>query len=340
MDTNSPTPRRPSRAIFWIVIILLLVGLAVSVAINFGLAVGLLSRNAASLASLSSGGEDEYPVLTEIWSCGEGKTKAVRIAVDGVIDRTVPSGLFESPQDMVSSVLTQIRAADNDSDVKAIILEVDSPGGGLTPSDEIWNALSKFKEQDGRKIVVFMRDLAASGGYYISMAGDWLMAEPTTIVGSIGVILSTLNWKDLSQKIGITDVTIKSGKNKDFLNPFHPVPSEQLQILQDMIDASYQRFYDIVKDARNLADDDLKPIADGRVLDAAKALEAGLIDEIGYWDDAVSKTAELLGTTQVKVVRYESKRSFLSLLSRAQAPNVFTALRDAERPRLMYLWKP
>lgn len=342
MDTPAPTPRKRSTAGFWIAIVLLLCGLLVSLAINFGMAVGLFNSRMKSFAHFSSGGgQDEYPSLSEVWSYGEGRTKAVRIAVEGVIDRYAEDGLFQTPVDMVSAVLLQIRAASNDDKVKAIILEVNSPGGGLTPSDEIWDALTRFKDADAeRKIVVFMRDLAASGGYYVSMAGDWLIAEPTTIVGSIGVILSSLNIQGLSEKIGIKDVTIKSGRNKDLLNPFTNAPPEQLALLQEMIDASFQRFFDIVKDARGLDDETLKPLADGRIFDAAKALDLGLIDDIGYWDDAVNKTAELLGKKSVKVVRYEFRKSVLDLFAGVKSPDLLASLRRADTPRLMYLWKP
>ena len=341
MDTPLPTNRKRSSVGFWIAILLLSCVLLVSIAVNFGLAVGLFTHRMQSFSAFTAGGQDEYPNLSEIWSYGEGDTKVVRIALEGVIQRSAEEGLFETPVDMVTAILTQIRAASNDEDVKAIILEVDSPGGGLTPSDEIWDALTRFKESDpDRKIVVFMKDLAASGGYYVSMAGDWLIAEPTTIVGSIGVIMSTINFTELSHKVGVTDVTIKSGKNKDLLNPFTNVPPEQLKILQDMIDTSYQRFFDIVKDARDVEADKLKEIADGRIFDASKALDLGLIDDIGYWDDAVNKTAELLGKKSVKVVRYEFRKSVLDIFTRVKAPDILSSLRQAEQPRLMYLWKP
>jgi protease-4 len=337
----TPPPPRRSTVGFWVVIVLLLSFLLVSVAANFGLALGLVTHRASTLASFHKGGEDEFPSLAETWSYGSGKVKAARIPVEGVIERYAEDGLFSEPVDMVTSILRQIRAATNDEDVKAIILEVDSPGGGITPSDEIWNALADFRDSaEDRRIVVFMRDLAASGGYYVAMSGDWLIAEPTTIVGSIGVIMSTLNIKDLSQKIGIKDVTIKSGANKDLLNPFSDVPPEQIKLLQEVIDSSYSRFYNIVKDARGFEDDQLKPLADGRIWDSNKALELGFIDEVGYWEDAVAKTAELLDEENVKVVRYESKETFFDLITRVRTPNLLASLRDSVRPRVMYLWTP
>lgn len=335
---RAPPPRRSGGG-RWVVIILLSVALAISVLMNLGLSASRLAKPMAKLTALEHGqGEDEFPTFTETWSYGKGHTKVARIAVEGVISRAGGESLFGATEDMVSSVLSQIRAAQNDQEIKAIILEVDSPGGGVTPSDEIWNALTQFKaSQEDRKVVVFMRDLCASGGYYVSAAGDWLIAEPTAIVGSIGVIMSTLNWKTLSEKIGVKDVTIKSGLNKDLLNPFTETSPEQIALLQEMIDSSYARFFGIVRDARGLEEEKLKELADGRIFDAAKALDLGFIDQIGYWDDAVAKTAELLGQESVKIVRYESEPSFFKLLTTARVP---FQLPHASAPKLQYLWTP
>ena len=242
--------------------------------------------------------EDEFPTFTEKWSYGSGDVKAVRIAVEGPIFRESEESFFGIKYDKIEAILRQIRAAKNDEAVKAIILEVDSPGGDLTASDEIYKALQDFKQSaDGRKIIVFVRNMAASGGYYVSAPADWIIAEPTSIIGSIGVIMQTLNWKGLSEKIGLTDVTIKSGTNKDLLNPFRDVSPEQLAQLQEMIDSMYRQFFTIVQTNRNIEAESLKAIADGRIFSADLALKNRLIDQIGYWEDAVTKTAELLGET-------------------------------------------
>ena len=335
-------PRRSSGG-RWVIIVLA-IALVVSVLMNLGMGVSRLADSVVNLGKVErphlrrGHGQDEFPTFTETWSYGRGDTKVVRIALDGVITRSSEDTLFGSTEDLVTRVLSQIQAAQNDEDVAAILMEVDSPGGGVTPSDEIWNALVQFKaSQDGRKVVVFMRDLCASGGYYVSAAGDWLIAEPTTIVGSIGVIMSTINMKGLSEKIGIKDVTIKSGANKDLLNPFTETSPEQLAILQEMIDASYRRFFNIVRDGREFEEAKLKELADGRIFDAQKAMDEGFIDQIGYWDDAVAKTAELLGEESVKIVRYETEPSFFKLLTSAKTP---LRLPRSEGPKLQYLWSP
>jgi protease-4 len=326
----------------WIFVGLLALALVASVVLNAGLFAGLMAASGARL-SVTDYAVDEYPDVTEVWSYGDGDVKAARIPVTGIIAREAEGGLFETPQDKIELILAQIRAASNDEDVQAILLEVDSPGGGITPSDEIYQALLDFKAAaEGRKVVVFARDLAASGGYYVAMAGDWIMAEPTSIIGSIGVLIQTLNWKGLSERIGITDVTIKSGANKDLLNPFIDVPEEQRQLLQSMVDSMYNRFLSIVQGSRPIEPDTLRGLADGRIFDAAEALGHKLIDEIGYWDDAIAKTAELLNVEQVKVVRYEQQPAFLEWLSgvKSPLPSTPSALDALSRPRFLYLWSP
>lgn len=329
-------PRKCSHVAFWVVIGILGLFLVASFAMNLGFLIGL-----AGGAAEGGEGEDEFPKLTERWSYGEGKVKAARIAVDGVIFRDSEESFFGARYDWVESVLRQIRAAQNDEDVKAIILEVNSPGGELTPTDEIFQALLDFQDSaDGRLVVAFVQDMAASGGYYIAAAADWIVAEPTAMLGSIGVIMQTLNWKVASEKIGITDTTIKSGTNKDLLNPFHDVPPEQIALLQEMTDTLYQRFFDIVRTCRDLDAGYLQTVADGRIFTADYALENRFIDQIGYWTDVAAKTRELLGEAQVKIVRYEHKPSLFELFSEVKMPLSFSRIAEAATPRFLYLWRP
>lgn len=284
---------------------------------------------------------DQYPAFTEEWSFGEGETKAVRIALEGVLFRESTDGLFGSRYDKIEEVLRQIRAAGNDEGVRAVILEVDSPGGAITPSDEIYHALRTFRDsQEGRVVVVFVRDMAASGAYYAAVAGNHLIAEPTAIVGSIGVIMQTLNWKVLSEKIGLTDTTIKSGQNKDLLNPFHDVPEEQRALLQQMIDAMHARFVEIVARERGLEPAALATLADGRIFTAEAAKEQRLIDEIGYWEDAVARTAALLDEESISVVRYLSTPDFWEWLGEVRNPLAPLMRGGGVSPRPLYLWNP
>ena len=283
---------------------------------------------------------DEAPKLDETWSFGSGDVKVARIPLDGVIMRNEEEGFFTARSDMVESILTQVRAAERDTEMRAIILEVNSPGGGVTPSDEIYNALRGFRaSRPDRRVVVFIRDLGASGAYYAAMAGDFIIAEPTAVVGSIGVIMQTMNFQGLSEKIGITDVTIKSGANKDMLNPFQAVNTNQLALLQVLIDDMQTRFSGIVVESRKL-DRAAKPeLFDGRIFSASDALNKGLIDEVGYWNDALARTAQLLDTGALRVIRYEPQRTFFEELIEGKSPVVLPSLK-LRSPQFLYLWKP
>jgi len=337
---DNPPPKRRSTAAFWILIILLAIALGVSIFMNIGMGVALLVTAPTSSYS-EDRPNDEFPVFEEEWSYGTGDVKVVRMELTGEITRESDGGLFQTPYDKVEDLIRAIRAARHDEEVKAIILEVDSPGGGITPSDEIYYELLRFKQStEGRKVVIFMRDLAASGGYYVSMAGDWLIAEPTAIVGSIGVIMQSLNWKTLSDKIGVTDTTIKSGDNKDMLNPFRESDPKEIALLQEMIDQMHKRFRSIVSTGRGIAEADLENLTDGRIFTSDQAVELKLIDQVGYWDDAVAKTAELLGEANVKVVRYYQTQSFWDYFAGIKSPlqNPIKSLQPSTT--FQYLWRP
>lgn len=329
-----------SRTGFWVAIAILSLFLMFSLASNAVLIIGLALISGDF--HLCSQAEDEFPQLEEIWSYGHGNVKAARIPVTGIITREGPSSFFDvADYDAVETVLRQIRAAGNDTRVKAIIIEVDSPGGDITATDEIHHALCDFKQSaDDRKVVAFVKDLAASGGYYVATASDWIIAEPTAIVGSIAAIIQTLNWKELSDKIGVHDVTIKSGDNKDLLNPFRDVNPDQLALLQEVVDAMHDRFFQVVEAGRCIDPEFLQEVADGRVFTIDRALEYNLVDQQGYWKDVVDKTGELLGETSVKIVKYEEKPGFSRLFSQIGSSVSLTPWLDSQRPRLMYLWRP
>jgi protease-4 len=238
---------------------------------------------------------------------------------------------------MVQNILGQIRAATTDSEVQAILLEVDSPGGSVTPSDEIYAALKKFKDEDEERVVlVFIRDIGASGAYYAAMAADYIMAEPTAIVGSVGVIMQTLNMKGLGEKVGLSSVTIASGKNKDMLNPFEEVDPLHLAMLQELVDGMQDRFATIVETSRGFENRDL---LDGRVFSAPQALENNFIDGIGYWEDAVNSLTTLLDVDEVYLVRYSEPMGFFDSLMASRLPQV-PSFKTMESPRFLYQWKP
>jgi protease-4 len=317
----------------WIAIAILALLLFGSFLTNVGLTAALFSGSASAVNDRPV---DEKPSYDEIWSYGDGQAKVVRIDLTGVIMRGRRERLIGSDPDMVESILSQIRAAAIDTEVRAILLEVDSPGGGVTPSDEIYDALQRFKaEDDGRLVMVFIRDLGASGAYYAAMAGDYIMAEPTAIVGSVGVIIQTFNIKRLGDLIGLSSVTIASGENKDMLNPLEEVSPEHVAMLQELVDGMQERFASIVMESRGL---ESRELLDGRVFSAAQAVEYRLIDSIGYFQDACGKLEELLGD-ELYMVRYAESRGFFDALMASRVPKL-PDLNAVETPRFLYLWKP
>lgn len=288
-------------------------------------------------------GEDDHPRFSEKHSYGSGTNKVVRISFSGIITRESERGFFSMYTDPTDKLLRQIRAARKDADVRGILLEIDSPGGEITAADEIYHELMEFKrvKEDGR-VVALIHDMAASGGYYIIAPADRIVAQPTSIIGSIGVIMQTYNIKALSEKLGITDTTIKSGKNKDMLNPFRDVDPAQVALLQESVDDMYARFLDIIATNRPIPLKKLKALADGRIFTSTQALEHKLIDQIGYRDDAMRVMEEVLDVPHIYVVTYERTKTFMEQLFEARMPDLSlqSILAEDNTPRRMAIWKP
>lgn len=258
--------------------------------------------------SSNAGGVDANPKFDEIWSTGDADgEKFVRIAINGVIDLSRKTDtIFTDNSGTPAFALSSIKAATNDDSVRGIILEIDSPGGGVTDSDIIYNALRKFKEADTNRVVfVLAGDLCASGGYYISAAADNIMAHPTSVLGSIGVIMPGMNFKELADKIGVKEDSVSSGVNKT-LGILGDMTDEQRALRQAIVDDMYSRFVSLVAEGRNMPEEKVREIADGSVFSATKCLELGLIDEIGYYDDLIEEIKDYTGYDSLHVVRYEA----------------------------------
>jgi protease IV len=331
-STNKPKPRRKT----WLWAICIPLGLVLLyVCMSAITGDGTLARS--NFFHMEFHGADEFPSMKETWSFGKGDTKVARIDISGVIMQGKQGSIFSVAKDPVETALRMIRTATQDKDIKAIILVVDSPGGGITASDIIYNELKKFKKDPSRKIVALFGDVAASGGYYVASAADYIIAHPTTITGSIGVLISSLNFKGFGDKYGIKSVSITSGKNKDMLNPLKDLSEEQQKLLQFTVDEMYKRFVQVVAEGRTLPEDEVMKIADGRIFTATEALKNKLIDRIGYWDDAMSETCKLLKVEAVKVIRYEEHFTFSTFLDAIQ--NIDISLKNIQGNALrMYLW--
>ncbi len=228
------------------------------------------------------------------------RDKIVVIAMRGVISSSLPGNVGDSMVDDMRYALDQAR---EDENVRAIVLEIDSPGGEVTASDVIYNAVVRARAK--KPVVVYMDSLAASGGYYVACGGRYLMASDTTITGSIGVIIQTLNYEQLFNKVGLASVVFKSGKFKDMLNGARPITPEEREYVQSFVMGTYEKFLGIVAKERSLPADALRnTIADGRILSGRDAHDHKLIDGLGQMEDAFKKAKELGNAFDATVVKY------------------------------------
>ena len=274
--------------------IFLFVALCASVFVNFLLAATAFRRVSGRAW------EEMPPRFREVVVQRGDSSKVALITLRGLISSSIPGTVGDSMVDDMRAALQQAR---DDDRVKAVVLEIDSPGGEVTASDTIYNAVVKTRAK--KPVVVYMETLTASGGYYISCGGKYLMANETTITGSIGVIIQTLNYEQLFNKIGLASVVFKSGKFKDMLNGARPITPEERELVQSFVMKTYDKFLGIVAKERNLSADSLRNgLADGRILSGKDALENKLVDGLGQIEDAFGKAKQLGGAPGATVVKY------------------------------------
>ena len=224
-----------------------------------------------------------------------------------------------------SGIIEEIHQYEDDEGVKAIILRIDSPGGGVGPSQEIHREILKVKSK--KKVVTSMGSVAASGGYYVACASDLIIANPGTITGSIGVLMEFTNIEELFKKIGIKGVVLKSGEHKDIGSPFREMTPEEKKIIQEVIDNVHQQFIQAVAQGRRLERAKVAEIADGRILTGEQAKQLGLVDQIGNLQDAIDTVAKMVGIKGKPTVLYPKKRfSLLELLVRETASTILEIL--------------
>ena len=277
------------------------VALCASVFINL-----LLSAIALRSFGSSTRFEEQPPSFREVIVQRGGRDKIAVIMMRGLISSSLPGSVGDTMVDDMRLALEQAR---DDDHVRAIVLEIDSPGGEVTASDIIYNWVAKTRAK--KPVVVYMDSLAASGGYYVSCGGQYLIANETTITGSIGVIIQTLNYEQLFNKVGLASVVFKSGKFKDMLNGARPVTPEEREYVQGFVMKTYDKFLGIVARERNLPADALRnTVADGRILSGRDALDNKLIDAVGQIEDAFAKAKELGHAPGATVVKYGPPFSF------------------------------
>jgi len=309
--------------------LVLLVFLAVSLLGNFGQFVSGIVP-VASVHTRVAGPKLDEVILED----NDAANKIAVIDVDGIISSSAGD---QSGYNMVEVIKAQLDRAKDDSRVKAVVMRVDSPGGEVLASDEIYHALTDFQSDSGKPVVTSMGNLAASGGYYVSVASQWIEADELTITGSIGVILHTWNYRNLMNKVGIVPDVYKSGKFKDMLSGernTNDIPPEEHAMVQALIDQTYHRFQEVVQQGRDQAhkknkDDgkalanDWKSYADGRVLSGRQALDLGFVDQVGTFQDAVKKARQIAGIPHANLIQYQQRYDLsdvFRLFGKSQAP--------------------
>ncbi len=330
-----PTPAPPKRGdadsrLFGRLLITVVVGFGLPVMACYGLVI--VSAVALQILTLSAG-----PSLSA--ESGAGPAIAI-IRVAGVITSGEGGPFGNAGVAFSNDVIADIKKAKADADVKAIVLAVNSPGGGVVASDEIYHALSGAD----KPVVVVIGDLGASGGYYISMASDWIIANPSSLVGSVGVISEFPNAEGLMEKVGVDFVVITSGPRKDFGSPYREMTEAEREYWQVIIDETYEGFVEIVAKGRGMTVDEVRRLADGGVYSGRQALELKLIDQLGYEEDAITKAAELGGIAgEPRIIEYDREPTLFDLLTQATArpsllPSIAEIMNLFGHPTLSARW--
>lgn len=333
------------------------------VAVIASLCVFALSMTAEGTANLASSFTKESadkvaenllkPTLTEKVVEGENKNaKILEIPIEGAITKSNSTSLLGAGEGYDHQlILSSLKKAQEDSSIKGLLLTVDSPGGGVFESAEVYKAIKDLKEKTGLPVYTSMQRMAASGGYYIASASDKIFASQETLTGSIGVIMHSLNVSGLLEKYGVKDATIKSAAHKDIMSTTRPMTDDEKKILQGYVDSAYQRFVDVVDAGRkNLNREQVLKLADGRIYDGQQAKDQGLVDEIGYREDAIKALSKEMKVKDPQVVTYkqESFANWSKWLPKSLAPKgpaswlnslLLTKEKSSdEGPRAMYLF--
>lgn len=307
-----------------ILALVLLVLLAVSMLYNIGNFASAIMRGSGTVYRSREFG----PRIEEFVREDNGAAQKIAvIEVQGII---TGQSLDGSGFGIVDVLKAQLKRAEEDHKVKAVILKVDSPGGEVLASDDIYQAIKSFQDKTGKPVIASMGSLAASGGYYISSPCRWIVANDLTITGSIGVIMSSFNYRGLMDKVGLVPQTYKSGRFKDMLSGSRKpedITADERKMVQDLIDQTFERFKNVVKEGRKSANEINKEYkekgrelsgkweeyADGRVLSGRQAWELGFVDQLGGFDDAVARARQLANLAQADLVEYQQRHDLADL---------------------------
>lgn len=285
---------------------------------------------------------------------GSGNPKILLVDLDGEISfKEETSGLGLKTTPSKTALFREVfRKAGSDPDIAGVILRINSPGGTVAASDTIYHEIMTFKQRKNIPVYAYITELAASGGYYVASASDRIIASPTAITGSIGVIAMRFDVEKLLSKVGISNETYKSGPKKDFWSPFRASTPEEQKMLQDIIDRLFARFVGVVCASRQklLTEQQVRALADGRIMTADEALKAKLIDQVAYLDDTIEAMKNALSLKEARVVTYARPEKFTSnIYSEMPQPGPMVVnllsissegLSMLSGTQFMYLWNP
>jgi len=283
---------------------------------------------------------------------GSGRAKILLLDVSGFLSEVGASpvvvGTAPPRVPLLVRLREELKKAAEDPDVRALLVRINSPGGTVTAADIIHEELEGWKRETGRPVVAVMLDVAASGGYYVALAADTIVAHPTSVTGSIGVIMFSLNAEGLMQKVGLSAGAIKSGERKDMGSPFRTLTDEERKIFQGVIDNLYAQFVAKLVAGRRLPPETARSVADGRIYTAQQALALNLVDRVGYMPDAIDAARRAAGVGEARVVVYRRPRDYRATYyasAQAAAPGPDVPLLELATllgagPRFLYLWWP
>ncbi len=282
------------------------------------------------------------------------KDRVAIIDVSGMILNAKTPGLLTEGENPVSRFREALDRAAEDKYVRAVILRLNTPGGAVTASDAMYRDVLSFKQETGKPVVVQMMDVAASGGYYLACAGDHIVAYPSTVTASIGVIIQTVSLQPALSSIGIQTEAITSGPNKDAGSPLSEMTDSHRATLKAMVDEFYAGFTSVVREARpTINDKDFADVTDGRIVSGERAMEVGLVDSLGDLDDAFTKAKQLAGIKDAALIRYHRPLEYVATpYASAQTPaagstqvnllqlNLGGELGTLTQPGFYYVWLP
>jgi protease-4 len=286
--------------------------------------------------------------VEKVIETSDTKDKIAIVDVEGVLSSDEQETILATKESQLVAFVEKLKRAEADDDVKALVIRIDSPGGDVTTSDILYHELVRFKQRKKIPVVAAFMGVAASGGYYLASGADTIVAHPTSITGSIGVISMHFSLTGLLDKIGVKVEALKSGPRKDVGSPFRTLDEADRKLLQSLIDQFYARFLDVVAEGRKgrLSPAEVKVLADGRVFTAQQALEAKLVDRVGYLEEAVGEALARAQVKKANVVMYSRRPSRIKneYSVSAAAQSMPGSELDQARKLLgfhcYYLWEP